>query len=163
METFSREHPHVFISSDDTSFEEKRIASLRKKISDVIDTKGSISFHDFMEASLYDQTAGFYIDRVTFSEEKTVHGDFITAPKTFSPHYGQAIASLIAQLHEGNKQKGGIQLIVSIAAGDGTLDKDLLDWLKQHNPIFYKSVQYVSVEISPQQIALQKKTVRYTR
>src|SRR5258708_2629374 len=124
--------------SQDRIIEKKRIFSLRNKLFSIIKKSGSISFHDFMENALYDPMAGFYMKRVVFD------GDFTTSPKKYSPYYGQGIASLIEQLDAANKERGGIQLIVSIAAGDATLDRDLLDWLYAYNPELYKRIRYES-------------------
>lgn len=147
-------------SFNDRMREYKRTAPLRKKLINIINQYGSISFHDFMESALYDQVAGFYMKRIVFSENINKQGDFMTSPKKFSPYYGQGIACLIEQLDTANKDRGGIKRVVSIAAGDGTLDKDLLDWLQKHNPMLYQSIHYESVEISNRQIKMQKEMLK---
>ena len=135
---------------------------LEEIIKGKIEAEGPITFRDYMDLCLYHPEHGFYTSgRIKIKDGDGGMADFVTNPIQYSPAFGVALASIIAQLAESNG--GGVRRIISLGPGTGILDKDLLDGLQAFAPDVYKKVEYTIVEISPALIKKQKeKLVRHT-
>lgn len=108
-----------------------------------IQREGPISFHDFMEMSLYYPGLGYY----TSGESPIgIRGDYYTSPQ-LTPLFGMMIGR---QLEEMWKATGkGAFTVVEYGAGTGKLCLDIMDYLKS-NPVFYEKLKYCIIEKSPE-------------
>jgi Uncharacterized conserved protein len=119
--------------------------------------KGPLSFHDFMEASLYYPGLGYYTGCCQrFGEQ----GDYYTSPYV-SPAFGAMIARQLEEMWE-NMGKPDFT-IVEYGAGNGMLCHDILHYLKE-NTSLYKHLYYCIIEKSPllrekQQTHLHEKVI----
>jgi len=115
---------------------------LAEIIKQKIKTEGPISFHDFMEMSLYYPGSGYY----TSAKEKIgAHGDYYTS-SSLTPIYGAMIGRQLEEMwHILGEQEF---TIVEYGAGTGMLCCDILEYLKQ-NERFYNKLQYCIIEKSP--------------
>jgi len=113
--------------------------SLSQIIIDRIQREGPISFHDFMEMSLYHPGYGYYSTSGTRVGEE---GDFYTSP-CVSSLFGEMIAR---QLEEMWFWLGRQPFsIVEYGAGTGLLCRDILHSLEK-NTALYTDVQYHIIE-----------------
>ncbi len=124
--------------------------SLTEIIKNEINTKGPISFRDFMEMCLYYPDLGYYSsDR----EKIGTTGDFYTSPY-FTSLFGEMIAK---QLEEMWALMGKQPFtIVEYGAGSGLLCHDILRALARNKPMT-ESLNYCIIEKSP---AMRKKAKR---
>lgn len=107
-----------------------------------IQQKGPVSFHDFMEASLYYPGLGYYTGS---GEQFGEQGDYYTSPY-ISPAFGAMIAR---QLEEMWRVMGKPPFtIVEFGAGSGLLCHDILSYLSG-NTSLYQHLQYCIIEKSP--------------
>ena len=91
---------------------------LQKKILERIRAAGSISFHDFMEAALYEPGLGYYSAGLG---KLGTGGDFVTAPEL-----GDVFARCLAETIRGVAQHLGSYSILEVGAGTGVMAADLL-------------------------------------
>lgn len=103
-----------------------------------IRAEGPITFHDFMEAALYDPEGGYYARGPAIGPE----GDFSTSVSF--PAFRAAIARLVQHAREA---LGPGMRVVELGAGTGMLARSVRDALPD--------VPYVTVERSPGLRALQ--------
>lgn len=127
---------------------------LTQTIKDQINSNGPITFAKFMQLALYHEEYGYY------SSEKTrigKEGDFYTSP-CVHPAFGEIIGRFIHKvyrtlnIHEFT--------IVEMGAGKGYLALDVLDSIKRDQPEFYRSLNYLIVEISPGLIEEEKTVLK---
>jgi SAM-dependent MidA family methyltransferase len=117
-----------------------------------INDKGPISFHDFMETSLYYPGLGYY----TGPRDKIGRtGDFFT-----SSNLTHAFGAMVGkQLEEMWRLMGENEFtIVEYGAGTGALCADILNYLKD-NTKMYKQLHYAIIEKSPAMRELEKARV----
>lgn len=115
--------------------------SLKGIISDHIQKRGPISFHDFMEMALYYPELGYY---TSVTDKIGKNGDFYTSPY-LTDIFGQVIAKQLEEMwHLAGKADF---TIVEYGAGMGSLCIDILQELKK-NKQFYKKLKYCIVEKS---------------
>jgi SAM-dependent MidA family methyltransferase len=105
--------------------------------------RGPIPFAEFMEIALYHPRGGYYITSARVGRS----GDFTTSPE-IHPAFGTLVGRFAAHVWRamGNPHHF---TIVEIGGGTGRLAKDLLDSARRGNPLFYESLKYVMVEVSP--------------
>ena len=117
---------------------------------------GAIPFADFMQWALYEPKLGYY---ERFSEKIGRRGDFYTSVSV-GPLFGQLLAFRFSDWIEelGLDVDEPIQL-VEAGAHDGTLAKDVLEWLDEHRPDIFARLNYIIVEPSEQRQGWQKKTL----
>jgi SAM-dependent MidA family methyltransferase len=115
---------------------------LAEIISQKIQEKGSITFYDFMNMSLYYPKLGYYN-----SDKKKIgkDGDFLTSCE-ISEIFGELIARQIEEMWEHLGKTDFT--IVEFGAGTGALCKSILNYLKQ-NKLFFEKLDYIIVEKSP--------------
>ena len=115
--------------------------SLSEIIKNKIQKEGPISFHDFMEMSLYHPSLGYY----TSSTDKIGEsGDYYTSPY-LSNIYGSVLARQLEEMWQLTGKKDFT--VVEYGAGPGFLCVDILKQLSNH-PRFYKKLTYYIIEKS---------------
>jgi SAM-dependent MidA family methyltransferase len=103
---------------------------------------GAISFADFMELALYHPFLGYY--EKGFSQTGR-QGDFFTNVSVgalFGQFLGFDFASRARLLPDGQFY------VLESGAHDGRLASDILDYLRQFQPVFFERVTYLIVEPS---------------
>lgn len=102
---------------------------------------GPITFADYMAACLYHPRFGYYTGPASGGRN-----DYFTSPSV-RPIFGRLLAF---QFHEMWRllDSPADFLLVEAGAGPGVLASQILDYAAGRFPHFYKSLQYVAVEIS---------------
>ncbi|MEO5675126.1 MAG: SAM-dependent methyltransferase [Chitinophagales bacterium] len=101
--------------------------------------EGPISFHDFMQMSLYYPELGYYTNA---AEKIGTKGDYYTSP-AFTSVFGEMVAKQVEEmwcLMDKNEFT-----VVEFGGGTGTLCKDILRQAK-HNESFYDKLTYCIIE-----------------
>ncbi|MDD9331486.1 MAG: SAM-dependent methyltransferase [Wolbachia sp.] len=122
-------------------------------IHELIDkNQGSISISDFMQAKLYHEKHGYYINKTPLGKD----GDFVTAPE-ISQLFGEIIAVWVMYTWEklGKPQKFSL---IELGPGNGTLIHDIARVTKKHSS-FFSSMSIHLIEISPVLRDIQKQTL----
>ncbi len=97
---------------------------VQKYLQEVLRSRGSIPFHDYMQIALYAPGLGYYSAGAYKLGEG---GDFITAPE-ISPGFGNTIAqSLLPIIHELHTPDW-----LELGAGTGKLAESILNYLHAH-------------------------------
>ena len=118
--------------------------ALADRLRERIKREGPISFHDWMEAALYDPQAGYYcVDR----QRQGRHGDYRTAPET-SPLFAAIFATYFSKLFAELKRPPGFT-IFEAGAGSGHFAYGVLDSLRRDSPEIFAVTNYLIEEISP--------------
>ena len=113
-----------------------------------IETRGPITFAEFMEACLYHPEFGYY----TRQEQRPLD-DYYTSVD-MHPIFGRLLARQFAEMWE-LLDKPGKFFLVECGAGVGRLASQILDFAHCKLPEFYGFLHYVAVERSPHRQALQ--------
>lgn len=80
---------------------------------------------------------------------KELQVSFLTPVELFTPWYGYILARHILEHRKHNLGQEGQPLVVyEIGGGNGTLARDILDWLRSNRPEVYEQTTYACVEIS---------------
>lgn len=109
---------------------------------------GQISFHDFMQAALYEPSLGYYVAGL---RKIGAEGDFVTAPE-ISPLFSQCLANQCAQiLAELNNSS-----ILELGAGSGLMAADMLLRLEQ---LACLPEHYFILDLSPDLQVRQRATL----
>src|SRR3954463_6567751 len=116
--------------------------SLSQIIAEKIRSNGPISFHDFMEMSLYYPALGYY----TCEGDKIgMNGDYFTSVNV-TPVFGALIGRQIEEMWEILDKTPFA--IVEYGAGTGFLCHDILEYLKTSNAQLYNELRYCIIEKS---------------
>lgn len=115
--------------------------SLAERLRELIRREGSITFHDWMKAALYDPNGGYYqrADRKRWGRE----GDYRTSPERselFAATFARYFVKLAEELDELK--------IVECGAGDGSFAAGVLRTLREQFPSRFASVRYAVYELS---------------
>jgi SAM-dependent MidA family methyltransferase len=116
------------------------VTSLADRLRDRIDREGPISFHDFMEAALYDPEAGYYARGAAIGEP----GDFVTSPHV-TLYFARAVARAFAA------DTGGIEGpvdFVEVGAGEGRFLQDFREAIRTDAPQVAARLRLGAVETS---------------
>ena len=115
--------------------------SLAERLKDLIQREGAISFHDWMQAALYDRHGGYYqrSDRVRWGRE----GDYRT-----SPERSELFAATFARYFVELSDELGDLTIVECGAGDGSFAAGVLSTLKGQSPTIFARTRYVVYDLS---------------
>ncbi len=129
----------------------KHQQKLLRLLDKMIESKGPISFAEFMAIALYAPGLGYYS---AGSQKFGASGDFVTAPEIsvlFSRCLGRQCFEILTQL-------GGDASILELGAGSGKMAGDLLLTLKefQRLPVLYYILE-VSADLRQRQYAHLKK------
>lgn len=129
-------------------------SALRELIRGRIAAQDGISFAEFMELCLYHPNFGYYMkSRQRIGRQ----GDFFTSSSVHSL-FGRLLGRQLAEMWFllGNEHF----VVVEQGAGEGHLALDVLDAIAEEAPQFYQSMQYVLVEISPDNRRRQAEVLR---
>jgi SAM-dependent MidA family methyltransferase len=110
-----------------------------------------ITFAEYMELLLYHPNHGYYASSAGRISES---GDFLT-----SPHLADDFGEMIAiQLYQMWQVLGSppVFSIVEMGAGQGLLAAQVLDYSSRVYPEFFRSINYLIVEIAPAMISAQQ-------
>ena len=112
--------------------------SSAEHLRELIRREGSITFHDWMKAALYDRRGGYYqrADRERWGRE----GDYRTSPERtelFAATFARYFVKLAQQL-----------TIVECGGGDGSFAAGVLRTLRNQFPLRFSETRYVVYEIS---------------
>src|SRR6266536_1103055 len=119
--------------------------TLKDRLSERIEREGPISFHDWMQAALYDEREGYYCRRDRIRQGRA--GDYRTAPET-SPLFAATFARYFAKLFTelGSPPSW---TILEAGAGSGEFARGVLGGLKLSYPDIFQVTRYAIDEISP--------------
>src|SRR5215471_7773763 len=125
--------------------DDSRANTLADRLRDRIKQTGPMTFHDWMQAALYDQRDGYYLqpDRVRQGRA----GDYRTAPET-SPLFAATFALYFSKLFTALKWPSRLT-IFEVGAGGGHFAHGILANLQQEFPEVFAATNYVIDEISP--------------
>ena len=115
--------------------------SLAERLKELIRREGSIPFHDWMKAALYDPSCGYYqrADRNRWGRE----GDYRTSPER-SELFAATFAGFFVKLAEEFDEL----TIVECGAGDGSFASGVLGTLRDQFPSRFAATRYVVYELS---------------
>eukprot|EP00198_Chlamydomonas_reinhardtii_P004507 XP_001693843.1 predicted protein [Chlamydomonas reinhardtii] len=142
-------------------------------------TRERLLVRDFIQNSLYHPTLGYFnaptppvgsggginywkiyckdeFDVIIHNKYKELETSFLTPAEMFSPWYGACIARHMVEHRRHHLGMEGQPLhIVEVGGGNGTLARDVLDWLRDHRPSDYRQTSYTCLEISTSLAARQ--------
>ena len=115
-------------------------ASLAERLRKLIQREGSITFHDWMKAALYDRDGGYYqrADRQRWGRA----GDYRTSPERselFASTFARYFVKLASEVN---------LTIVESGAGDGSFAAGVLRTLREQFPSHFAETRYVVYELS---------------
>jgi SAM-dependent MidA family methyltransferase len=114
-----------------------------------------ITFAEYMELVLYHPQQGYYAS----SESRiSAGGDFLT-----SPHLANDFGEMLAvQLYQMWQIVGSPQVfsIVEMGAGQGLLAAQILDYSSRVYPDFFRSIDYLIIEVAPAMISAQQSRLK---
>lgn len=122
---------------------------LKEVIAQEISRGGPITFARYMELCLYHPRYGYYMAP---RPRQGKGGDYYTSP-TVGPLFGQMVARQLLQM--GGWIEGEFQ-VVEVGGAEGYLAEDILGYLREREPEFYHRLSYLSVEVNPFMVALQR-------
>jgi SAM-dependent MidA family methyltransferase len=110
-----------------------------------------ITFVEYMELVLYHPNHGYYASSAGRISES---GDFLTSPH-LADDFGEMIALQLYQMWQivGSPQ---VFSIVEMGAGQGLLAAQILDYSNRVDPDFFRSIDYLIVEVAPAMIVAQQ-------
>lgn len=119
--------------------------SLVNRLRRRIKTEGPISFHDWMQAALYDPADGYYMRKDLVRQGRA--GDYRTAPETsvlFATTFAHYFLELYLELGQPSHWT-----IVEAGGGSGAFAHGVLSTFQSHAPNIYAGTCYVIDELSP--------------
>ena len=124
--------------------------TLSETIKEKIFKEGNISFREFMEMALYHPEMGYYTSE---GNKIGTQGDYYTSPD-ITPILGEMIGKQLEEMWIILDKKPFS--VVEYGAGDGSLCKDILLYLK-NNTEFYNDLTYYIIEKSPAALEKEKR------
>lgn len=118
--------------------------NLKSIILNRIKEHGRITFADYMAACLYEPGLGYYTSP---GRKVGMEGDFYTSISV-NAAFGRVIAREIARMWQ-IMEKPKLFTLVECGAGHGRLACDIMDYLAEREPDFYKTVDLVLIEKEP--------------
>ena len=114
--------------------------SLAERLKELIQREGSITFHDWMKAALYDRDGGYYqrADRQRWGRA----GDYRTSPERSELFAGTFARYFVKLASEVNLT------IVESGAGDGSFAAGVLRTLRDQFPSNFAETRYIVFELS---------------
>ena len=120
------------------------MSALSDRLRQRIQNEGAISFHDFMEAALYDDEAGYYCqERQRWGRA----GDYRTSPERsvlFAATFARYFATLFYKLGSPSNW-----ILIEAGAGSGEFAEGVLETLRRRFPQVFNATQYLIDERSP--------------
>ncbi|HEX8473857.1 MAG TPA: SAM-dependent methyltransferase [Pyrinomonadaceae bacterium] len=123
---------------------EERVAPLAGRLLERIRQEGAITFRDWMEAALYDETQGYYARRDLMRWGRA--GDYRTSAER-TPLFAATFARYFAALYEELGAPSRWQ-IVEAGAGAGAFARGVLETLERDYPHVFSATLYVIDEVS---------------
>ena len=126
---------------------------LRKKLSNLIKSKGPVNLHEYMNICLYDKEYGYYTTKEHIFGSK---GDFITSPE-ISQMFGEIIGIWMYKVIESFKFPEKVD-ILEIGAGRGFMMSDIIRSLlttKKNN----QEINFFIVEKSEKLAKIQQENI----
>jgi SAM-dependent MidA family methyltransferase len=123
---------------------EKSIPSLQCRLRERIKRDGPITFRDWMQAALYDESEGYYCRRDRIRQGRA--GDYRTAPET-SPLFAATFARYFAKLFVELGSPARFT-IVECGAGSGQFAHGVLESLRSKHPEVFSATSYLIEEIA---------------
>jgi SAM-dependent MidA family methyltransferase len=127
-----------------TTSHDSPATTLRDRLRERIKHDGPMSFHDWMQAALYDEHEGYYLRPDRTRQGKA--GDYRTAPET-SPLFAATFASYFSKLYTDLKWPARLT-IFEPGAGSGHFAYGILENLRRDFPEIFAVTNYVIDEIS---------------
>jgi SAM-dependent MidA family methyltransferase len=127
-----------------TKSDDSRAGSLSERLRERISLAGPMTFHDWMQAALYDERDGYYLRPGPPRQGKA--GDYRTGPET-SPLFGATFASYFSRLFTDLKWPASLT-IFEPGAGSGHFAYGILENLRRDFPEVFAVTSYVIDEIS---------------
>jgi SAM-dependent MidA family methyltransferase len=127
-----------------TRVSDKESAPLSMRLRERIRIEGAISFHDWMEAALYDEREGYY--RREGVKRWGREGDYSTCPER-SPLFAATFARLFGLLYE-QLGKPGSFVIWESGGGAGHFARGVLETLARSCPEVFSATRYLFDEAS---------------
>jgi SAM-dependent MidA family methyltransferase len=124
--------------------DERENRRLKRAIINRIRGEGRITFREFMDLCLYHPRYGYYCSH---REKIGKRGDYYTSP-CVHPMFGGMIAKQIHQMWALMGRNPDFR-IVEFGSGKGLLCHDILCYLREEKPDFFRCVSYGMVETSP--------------
>jgi SAM-dependent MidA family methyltransferase len=126
-----------------TELERKIIARLRRD--------GPMTFRQFMQSALYDETFGYYnTERAKIGPQ----GDYYTSSNVHRA-LGRVLARAMVDLWGESSLT-----VVEMGAGTGRLALDVLDAMREYHPSVFERLTYVIVERSPAMRRAQEESLK---
>lgn len=125
-------------------------ALIQKILKEILEA-GKITFARFMEMALYDSEEGYY---TSAKDPIGWWGDYYTSPEVHSL-FGRLIAKQLIPMLRTVAATGPVTLI-EMGAGTGLLSRDVLEGLKQQDPVLFDRIRYIIIERSPSIMARQQ-------
>ena len=128
--------------------------TLADRLRERIKREGPITFHDWMQAALYDEHEGYYRRADLIRQGRA--GDYRTAPET-SPLFGATLASYFAKCFV-QLGRPKTWTIFEMGAGRGDFAHAVLTTLRTNFPDVFAATRYLIDEIGdePRQLAASK-------
>ncbi|KAI5780737.1 S-adenosyl-L-methionine-dependent methyltransferase [Peziza echinospora] len=82
-----------------------------------------------------------------------------TPTELFNPYYGHAIARYLVANYKLSLYPYHDLVIYEMGAGNGTLMRNVLDWIRDNDPDVYERTKYRIIEISPALAEIQATTI----
>ena len=117
--------------------------NLAARLRDRIKRDGPLSFHDWMQAALYDEHDGYYRRADRLRQGRT--GDYRTLPET-SPLFGATFAKYFARCH-AELGAPARWTILEVGAGRGDFAHAALTTLQRNYPDVFKATRYLIDEL----------------
>ena len=117
--------------------------TLRRRIADEIDARGSIPFSRYMELCLYEPGLGFY-ERGDEIFGKA--GDFYTSSDVHAV-FGRLLARQFEEMWRSLGSPARME-VIELGPGRGLFARDVLDWSRKKFPEFFHALHYRLVERS---------------
>src|SRR5712672_2442237 len=128
------------LKSDDS-----RVPTLADRLRERITAAGPMTFHDWMQAALYDERDGYYRRRGRIRQGRA--GDYRTAPET-SPLFAATFANYFMKSYCFDLHAPDRWTIVEVGAGRGDFALGVLTSLQMNFPKIFAATHYVIDELS---------------
>lgn len=121
------------------------------KMRDLVD---NFAFHDTL-AEMYDEFENTLDTRVQDSSRQVWH----TPTEIFQPYYGEAIAHYMVSEYKLTGYPYHDLIIYEIGGGNGTLMRNVMDYIAREEPDIYEYTQYRIIEVAPTLAERQQRLV----
>jgi SAM-dependent MidA family methyltransferase len=124
--------------------DDSRANTLTDRLRERINFGGPITFHDWMQAALYDERDGYYMQSGRVRQGRA--GDYRTAPE-MSPLFAASFAAYFAKLFTNLKRPPALT-IFEAGAGGGHFAHGILESLRRDFPEVFAVTNYIIDELN---------------